>query len=147
MFWSSLGRSWDNFRGFPAEEHTDDCPDELCPFNIRSGHPWAGWFLTLVLLFFTCRLSANFKASFPPSELPCTQSFPGPPDWFFFFLKFLRICFHVCMTKPYLAKPLFLLIQLQDLFLLGMVKAFIAYTWSSLNPVSSVVFWVSFSHT
>ena len=33
----------------------------------------------------------------------------------------------------------FLLIQLQHLFLLGMVKAFIAYTRSSLNPISSVV--------
>lgn len=45
-----------------------------------------------------------------------------------------------------LAKPLFLLSQLQHLLLLGMVTAFIADTWSSLNPVSSVVILSSKKH-
>ena len=91
--------------------------------------PWSSYFLPTGLLW------ANFLSlcSFFWASLHTVFSWA---TWLIFLKKFLRICFHVCMTKQ---KPLFLLIQLQHLFLLGMVKAFIAYTWSSLNPVSSVV--------
>lgn len=97
MFWSSLGRSWDNFRGFPAEEHTDDCPDELCPFNIRSGHPWAGWILTLVLLFFTCRLSLNQLQSLFPHFWASLHTVFSWATWLIFFFlipKNLLPCLH-----------------------------------------------------
>lgn len=139
MFWSTLGRSWDNFRGFPAEERTDDCPDELCPFNIRSGHPWAGWPLTMVL-FFTCRLALSQLLSLWSSFWASLHTVFSWATWliFFFFLIPEDLLPLHDQALPGQA-TVFLLIQLQHLFLLGMVKAFIAYTRSSLNPISSVV--------
>lgn len=120
-----------------------DPPDELGPFKVRSDHPWAEWPLTMYRIVFTCTLAPS---QLPSSVLlhlsfPVLSLVPRLPDWFLMPGDLL-----LSLHDQALAKPLFLLTQLQHLLLLGMIILFKGDTQFSLNSDSFVVILSSRKH-